>query len=468
MVARPDGAQAGAVQVLRPLPLGVLAALVAAVPGCRDDATPPAAADETDGTGGTSDEPDDDAADGDSTDDGSPAAQDYVLLTPTEHLVRVSMALRGIRPSLADLDRVADDPDAVGELVDEYLESDEFREVVRDMHNDALLMEAEIFELDAVGELAGESPARIAESVLQGPLRTIENVVMEDRPYTEIVTADTWMVDRRSSVVWGTDYDPSGPPWQEVAVPDERPTAGILTDNGLYMRHESCGFNFNRGRAHLVTKALLCHDFLAADINIDGSINLSDPEAVATAVQTVGACMGCHQTLDPLASAMNGFFEAYFPDPPYTYPLPAMYDAGFEEAWPELTGRAPGFFGQPIADMAELGQAIADDPRFSRCTAQRFYGYLAQTPVEEVPYDVAAELQLVLEDNDFSAKALVRHIVMAEDFRRASVAEGSEADPDALVGYKRARPFQLSNFVADLTGYEWTIDIGAFEEGVVD
>lgn len=375
------------------------------------------------------------------------------------------MALRGTRPSLEDLDRVQDDPTSLPEIVDEYLVSEQFGEVVRDLHNDAFLQDAEIFEMEAVGPLEGESPARIAESVLQGPLRLIEHVVMHDEPYTEIVTADYWVVDHRAAAVWGTDYDPDGPAWQPVPISDNRPAAGILTDNGLYMRHESCGLNFNRGRAQMLSEALLCHDYLASNIDIDGSIDLSDPDEVATAVQNVGACMGCHQTLDPLASAMNGFFEAAFPDAPYSYPLPDVYDPTLETLWTEATGRAPGFFGQPVADMAELGASIADDPRFSQCTATRFYSYLAQVPREQVPQEVTTELQAVLQDNNFSARALVRHIVLSDAFRRSAATQAQDA---ALVGYKRARPFQIANLVLDLTGYEWQINLADLNDSEAD
>lgn len=428
--------------------LGVAATLAAASWGCHGSGS---SGEESSTDGGMNDGGDAEVVDG------------HVLLSPTEHLVRISMALRGKRPRVGDLSRVEDDPAVIEELVDEYLESDEFREVIRDLHNDALLVDAEIFELEPNGALQGESPTEIAESVLQGPLRLIENVVMEDAPYTEIVTADYWMVNEHSSVVWGTEYDRGGKSWQPVPIPDARPRAGILTDNGFYLRHESCGLNYNRGRAQLLTDALLCHDYLSADIDIDGSIDLGDPAAVATAVQTVGACMGCHQTLDPLASAMNGFIEAYFPDPPYNYPLEAQYYEDLADYWPEFTGREPAFFGKPVADLGELGQTIADDPRFSLCTATRFYSYLSQVPREDVPVDVASELQLVLEDADFSAKALVRHIVLSDEFKRASVAEDGDADPEALVGYKRARPFQLANLFEGLTDYEWRLDIHDIE-----
>ncbi len=433
--------------------------------GCNNGRTEPASSEaETEGdaeTGEPSDPEDDDDGEtgGDSDDEPVP---DYVELDPAYRLLRISTALRGRRPSMAEMDRVEADPDALAEIVDGYLESDEFRETLRDLHNDSLFQDVEIFELDAVGPLENESPGAIAESVLQSPLRLIEDVVMSGRPYTEIVTADYWMVDQRSSGVWGTEYDPSGPTWQRASYPDDRPAAGILADNGFYMRHDSCGFNYNRGRANQVTTALLCHDFLAADVNVSGSVDLADPEAVATAAQTVPACVSCHQSLDPLASVFNPFLETFIPDPPYEYPLDPMYVDEFADYYDELTGRAPGYYGQPVDDVRELGQAIADDPRFSLCTATRFYGYLAQVPLAQVPVETASQLQMVLEDSDFDAKALIREIVLSEAFARASA--NDEADAELLPGYKRARPFQLANLYAQLTGWEWVIDTGQFEE----
>ncbi|MCU0687156.1 MAG: hypothetical protein MUF34_33745 [Polyangiaceae bacterium] len=55
---------------------------------------------------------------------GGPAA--YTFLSPTEHLVRASMALRGMRPSEAELAQVQADAAAVGAIVDTYLATPEF------------------------------------------------------------------------------------------------------------------------------------------------------------------------------------------------------------------------------------------------------------------------------------------------------------------------------------------------------
>ncbi len=398
------------------------------------------------------------------TDDGDDPAG-YASLDPALRLVRISTALRGRRPSLEELDRVEADPDALPEIVDGYLDSEGFREVIRDLHNDSLFMEVEIFEFEAVGPLEGITGGAIAESVMQGPLRLIEDVVMSDRPYTDIVTAGYWMVDDVSSEVWGTAYDVDGPTWQRAAYPDDRPAAGILADNGFYMRHDSCGFNFNRGRANEVSTALLCHDFLAADVNVAGSVDLADPEAVANAARTEPSCIGCHQSLDPLATVFNPFLQTFVPDPPYDYPLDSMYEPEAMEEWPIFTGRAPGYYGQPVDDVGELGRAIAEDPRFSLCTATRFYSYLAQVPLEAVPVETASHLQRVLEDSAFDAKALVREIVLSEEFGRGSANDALDAED--LVGYKRARPFQVGNLYSQLTGWEWVIDTAQLEGGDV-
>src|SRR5262245_11768586 len=61
-----------------------------------------------------------------------------VLLSPTEKLVRVSMAVRGTRPSPEDLRTVAADPGALEALTDDYMKGAGFGEMIRDLYNEAL------------------------------------------------------------------------------------------------------------------------------------------------------------------------------------------------------------------------------------------------------------------------------------------------------------------------------------------
>src|SRR5262245_52194681 len=67
-----------------------------------------------------------------------------VYLSALDRLGRISMALKGTRPSIADSRAVDADPAALGAIVDGYLESDEFGATLRDLHNEALLVRASV------------------------------------------------------------------------------------------------------------------------------------------------------------------------------------------------------------------------------------------------------------------------------------------------------------------------------------
>ena len=69
-----------------------------------------------------------------------PIDETLVALSPTDQLTRVSMALRGTRPSMADYQAILQDPDALPSLVDTYLDSPEFGATVRDLYAEVLLM----------------------------------------------------------------------------------------------------------------------------------------------------------------------------------------------------------------------------------------------------------------------------------------------------------------------------------------
>lgn len=449
-----------------------------ATTGCRDGATATRGdPDETDGAA-TDDAPaDDDADDGpdDSDDSGSDGTADtgdttdpnIEYLRPVDHLVRISMALRGVRPSIADIEAVEANADVLPELVDSYLEDERFGEVIRDVHDDALHVGIEL-KFAAFPPLDAYIPLVVTTSAMQLPLRTAEYIVRNDLPYTELVTGDYTVVDEIAATVWGWPYDPQGETWQVVTM-DDRPAAGILAESSLFMRYESAGANYNRGRANAITTALLCHDFQSLDIEVDG-VDLSDPDAVNEAVTELPECSGCHHTLDPIASNLFGHFPKFNNMQFDQFPLPSGYFPATEDQWENTNEREPGYFGTPTSGLADLGQQIADDPRFAQCAAMRFYGYFNQTPWQEVPVQARAVLQETLVDSGWNIKAMVRQIVLDDDFR---IARGLDA-PTAqeVIGLKKARPFQLASLMQDLTGFVWQLDAavipGAGGIGVLD
>jgi hypothetical protein len=397
--------------------------------------------------------------------------EDYALvpLDPAAHLNRVSMALRGLRPSAEELASVTANPDALENIVDAYMTHPNFGAVVRDLHNDSLLSRVDYFVPPAgflpKGPVATADVYDLNRSVMDAPLRLAEYVVMEDRPYGELVTADYTIYDEQAAALWiGLDWSTAEPwrdGWAKLRWEDDRLNAGILTDSWLFVRHDSTVANRNRGRANAITSALLCEDFLARPVNISTDVDLADPDAVSAAVQDDPACVSCHQTLDPLASFLSGWFPQIAPFA-INYPFD-MYSDGINPLIYGTNLRDPAYFGVPGDGLPQLGTMIAGDPRFTLCAAQRFYAYFHQVPVEEVPREEAKTLQQILVDTE-SAKAVIRAIMLSPEFAASHVDAPEDAELEArldAVGVKMTRPVQLGMFFEAVTGLRWTLDLTA-------
>ncbi len=410
----------------------------------------------------------------------APAAE-LELLTPEAHLMRVAVALRGARPTPAELAAVRADPSAIAGIVDTYLAAPEFGAMVRDVWNEALLLRVDVgrFVLPAVGPLADRgTEAEYLREVSEEPLRLIEYVAVNDRPFSEIVTADYAIASELAIAVWGATplaadagaQLPAG--WKKVAWDSGQPMAGILSSGALWLRHPSNGTNNHRGQAELVSESLLCSGFLARDVPLFNNIDLSDEEVVKTALTTDPGCVSCHQTLDPLASHFFGFpkissgnvrksYEGDTcarPERGFCYPL-TEYREKQAGLWRKRTGRAPNFFGLPSQDLRTLAAQIAEDPRFSMCAARRFYGYLMQVDPSDLPDASAAALQDVFIAGGLQVKPLIKAIVLSDDFRAVGARQGSAAA--GLVGRKTTRPEQMERLIADLTGFTWMATPGA-------
>jgi hypothetical protein len=393
-------------------------------------------------------------------------------LPPAEHLIRVSLALRGTRPTIAELEAVQQDPAALRPMVRDWMESEPFLATVRDMWAEILLIRNDTFhQLPALGVMRPYKLDDIYQGTVEEPLELVEYIVSEDRPLTELVTADYMLTDEISAKIYGIPYDFAAGGWQISYWPDDRPRAGLLSSAQVWRRWESDGSNFNRGRANFVASRFLCEGFENRDILVDGGIDIADEEEVAAAVLQNPGCVSCHQSMDPLAGYFWGykklihrnyvadsitygcewdwsenppeFGPSYLPED-YCYPI-KQYVPADEDDWLDWGLRAPSYYGQPLHDAAELGQAIAADPRFPQCMARQFYGYLTQTDPEDVPYDLAARLAEILEGSAFDTKSLVEAIVFEPSFAPARSQGG------LLV----IRPEQYARTVEDLTGFRW-------------
>jgi hypothetical protein len=409
----------------------------------------------------------------------SVVAPSIVLLEPAERLNRISMALRGTRPTYEDMVAVEQDPSLLESIVDDYLDDPNFGATMRDLHADTLLNRWEGAQVPALAGsgLEGMGLSDINASMMEEPLQTIAHVIMENRPYTDIVTTDEVMADPIVAALWGIEYTGKNGEWAVTHWNDvggTRPAAGILSSSGFMVAHQSCGINNNRGRANHISRALLCHDIAYSAVEIDGFVDISQPENVTSALDSNDVCIACHQALDGLGSYFYGYTTILKPFEliePADVPL-VFYKAQNESNWsidpnvanlrpgelPYGSGRPPSYFGHVGSendDLADLGAAIAADPRFPSCTARRFYAYLNEVDPELVSVSTVAPLASEFVADGFDAKALVKSIVMSDEFAAAYADDAATADD--LPAMKRIRIEQLGRMVEDLTGFRWTV-----------
>ena len=177
--------------------------------------------------------------------------------------------------------------------------------------------------------------------VRRAPLELIAHVVQNDRPYTEILTADYIMANPWAAAAYGasTRFSDAVDPYEfrpsriaryyrigegfntEDTVNGPRvidpgplitdyPHAGILNTNAFLYRYPTTATNRNRARARWTY-----YHFLGLDVEKSAS-RTTDPVALAdTNNPTLNnpACTVCHSILDPVAGAFQNYSdEGYY------------------------------------------------------------------------------------------------------------------------------------------------------------
>ena len=406
----------------------------------------------------------------------------YTPMESVEALHRVSLALRGVRPSQQDIDAVLADSGQLSIIADGYTASEEFVDTIRDMYAERLRMRAIGLILPNVGELAGTTTTQRQWALSEEPLDIIAEVVRYDEPFGNIVTADWTVLDEMSSLIWaGHTYNTAAGGKQVVSFTDGRDPAGILTAGSYLVRHESNGANYHRSRANTIADTMLCASFSGRDIPITGDIDLSDDDAVADALNNNTECVGCHQIVDPLAanhwnyrSRLTPFqvATAYNQEEPCDPSLPrqfscypvSMYTPGNIIPGLEARGlRLPGYYGAETSTMSDVGALIAEDPRFAQCAAKTFASYLTQTPIDGLDAKSIARYQQVFSESNQSAQALAHAIVTDDTFLSMDV---SGTDAPRLAGVQVVRPEQMERMI-----YSWSdfrVEYGISRNGYGD
>lgn len=417
-------------------------------------------------------------------------------------LRRAALLFAGRNPTPAELGALADGSVSLNRTILNLMQGPAFRDFLLRAANDRLLTDKHIgYVLDPNNEyfvelvrLMRKGRIRYGDDfygsrwyravqfgVARAPLELIAHVVENNRPYTEVLTADYVMANPFAAEIYGadTEFEDDNDPFEfrpsEIAAyygkHDSKitrfnqryglhiisrgdlkldiPHAGILNTHSFLQRYPSTATNRNRARARWTY-----YHFLGLDVEKSAS-RTTDPVALADTDNPTmhnGACTVCHAVLDPVAGAFQnygdeGFFrenyggldslDEFYKEPPDG--SESLYVEG--DTW-YRDMRPPGFDGRsaPHADasLRWLAAEIAAGERFAEATVRFWWPAVMGAEVAEAPEDEA--------DPGFEGRLLAANAQAQEVSRLAGRLRN---------GIRGSRPYNVRRLLVDLVLSDW-------------
>ena len=394
------------------------------------------------------------------------------------------------------MDQVAIDT-ALDPILDGLLEEEAFYTRIQEVYNDLFLTNKEQndrggvgnnFDLDAFAnrnfyddnfDNSERDDLRQATNygIARAPVELVKYVIQNDRPFTEIVTADYTMVNPYSAVIYNVDagdpnfrFDSDRNPANHdrddfrpvnVIRQDDGtlvPAAGVYGTHAFLARYPSSNTNVNRARGRYVFDYFLGVDIegLAArdGLNLDNVIGnvptYEDPQ-----------CTVCHDTLDPIAGLFTNrdSFGEYDPSNRFVHTrtnngVPRMVPAGYSidpaDALPD---------SEEDTALQWLGMRIAQDDRFADKTVRTVFhgltGIDVTTPATTAFINTTRNRFV---GSGFNFKLLVKDIVTSDYFLARNLSAGEDPNAYGDIGTGRlVTPEELDRKLTAVAGgnYAW-------------
>lgn len=415
-----------------------------------------------------------------------------LLAPPTDTLRKVSMFLLGSIPSIDHQRRVQNGGEEALRVVLEeilsgtsvgYSKNTELLAAERmlQLWNDQLLTDRylsgqsaiQITDYDrfpglywyqSVAQDENTVRSRINDAIAREPLELMRYVFLEDRPWSEILTADYTMVNAWSATSYGiaTTTPSLDDPFSDEFYPvvfEDQPTVGILSTAAFLNRHPTTATNRNRHRARIIFDYFLNTDILAlADRPID-----ADNSAIHNPTLNDPQCNVCHSVMEPVSGAFQNWDDDGHYNPPSDGWYPEMFPPGFGEDAIAVT--------ESNNALRWLAERIVTDPRFARATVNTLYKGITGFPiVREYEIDTGTaeyeawkkqdafltQLTDQLIESDYSIKVPVKEILLSSYFRAI---DHNDATEDELMFAGTARlltPEELNKKIIATTGITWS------------
>lgn len=442
------------------------------------------------------------------------------MLDDRQLVRRITLSLAGRLPSDSELDTIARQGlKALPTILDTVLKEEAFYSRLREGFNDIFLtvgyddvpenaLSYEHFSTTRgwtqkfdLSHIKDEKDRRQAgyklandyrKAMLGEPMKLIEHIVRNDKPFTEIVTADYIMVTPFTSRGYGI-YEELKPKFKDPEDPFEYipvklkalvgrnrvedqdsktgfyAHAGLLGNFQYLKRYPTTETNRNRQRARVYYQHFLGIDVLELAARVSDAAAASAKYKIPT--MQASECVVCHKTLDPVAGLFQDYWkfegvygrrkEGWFKD---------MFGAGFEgEDLPA---------GERWRSLQWLGERTAKDPRFAVAMVEHAWYILTGRKVLLPPKELADPLyaakyrayyeqrkqtEAIAErfaKSDFNFKSVLKEWAVS-DFYRADGLATVASDPkrlaelDDLGLVRMLAPEQVERKVAAVFGKPW-------------
>lgn len=460
--------------------------------------------------------------------DAPPFFDGIEMLSPRRLLRRVTLSLAGRLPTKDELAAVEKDGlKAVDATLDAVMREDAFYERLQEAFNDILLtrgydgggesaLSYEHFKtrlwyqqhdpnkgVSADKRLPYSHPKMVAysklvadyrEGLLREPLELIAYIVRNERPFTEIVTADYTMVSPYTSRGYGVFEDlkdkfddPEDPyefiPTKIPALHSRNgrrkqesktgfyPHSGLLSSFQYLKRYPTTETNRNRLRARMYFDHFLGIDIMQLAPRVNDAAAITAKYEIPT--MQAADCVVCHKVIDPIAGLYQDFYAldgkgVYGPRKEGWYE--DMFSAGFEtEALP---------IAERWRSLPWLGERTARDPRFATAMVGHVWRILSGRKPLLPPQDIddplfAAKRRAYREqrneieriagrfiDAGYNLKVVFKELVQSKFYRADGLAAATNdprrvAELDDVGVVRLLSPEQLERKILAVFGKPW-------------
>jgi Protein of unknown function (DUF1592) len=329
-------------------------------------------------------------------------------------------------------------------------------------------------------------------ALLGEPMRLVEHIVKNDRPFTDIVTADYIMVTPYTARGYGifdeikARFQNPDDPFEYIPVKlkalvgrnrsEDQPSAtgfyphaGLLSTFQYMRRYPNTETNRNRLRARMYFQHFLGVDALELAARVADAAAVTAKYEIPT--MQAAECVVCHKTVDPVA----GLFQEYYkPEGVYGRRKEGWYKDMF----------AAGFEGEDLPEeerwraLQWLGERTAKDPRFATTMVEHVYylmtGRKVLLPPKELDDPLYASKRRAYEEQrcavasiadrfvaaNFSLKSVFKDWAVSEFYRADGLATAAasperRAELDDIGLVRLLAPEQLERKVKAIFGQPW-------------